>query len=133
MERFLTGRPVEELTAKADAEDLAQAASDAAAVQVPPAVASYLADIMMATRNRADLLMGASPRGSLAILRLGRVLALMEGRDFVTPEDIKETAAAALAHRVRPVGSYSGQDGVRIIEEILAGVPVPPEDFGAAR
>ena len=93
-------------------------------------LAGYVADIVKATRTRADVLSGVSPRGSLALLRMCQALAVMEGRDFITPEDIKEAAVPVLAHRlVLPHGFSSESSGIHVIRDILDRVPVPTESF----
>ena len=74
-----------------------------------------------------DVLIGASPRGSLALMLCGRALALLSGRDFVLPEDVKAVAPAVLAHRisVKPELWMTDVSGSRVVESILASVPAP--------
>lgn len=132
MQRFLNAEesPLHNLTAVAKAEDIIGARREAAAIEVPADVAGYLADIVMETRKRSDLIMGVSPRGSIAALRGAQVLALMDGRTFVTPEDIKEIAVPVFAHRIKSRGTYgTALSNGRMIEEILRTMPVPTEDF----
>ena len=86
-----------------------------------------MVDIVAATRDTAQLQVGASPRGSLALLKLARSSAAIRGRDFVTPEDVKGIAVPALAHRLtlQPelwVQNVSAEDVVR---DLLDTVPVP--------
>jgi MoxR-like ATPase len=69
-------------------------------VQVHPAIVDYIVAIVGASRRHRDLSLGASPRGSLALLKVSRALALLSGRDFVTPDDVRGVALPALAHRV---------------------------------
>lgn len=136
LQRFLAAEatPLTNLTPVMNAEELLQARRDAAAIEVPADVAGYLADLVMETRGRGDLLMGVSPRGSIAALRAAQVLALMDARDYVTPEDIKAVAVPVFAHRVKSRGTYgTALSNERIIEEILRTVPVPTEDFGKSR
>ena len=87
----------------------------------------YMVDIVAATRNAPSIQVGASPRGSLALLKLSRCRAALDGRDYVTPDDVKAVAVPALAHRLtlRPelwVQRISAEDVVR---ERLATVPTP--------
>jgi MoxR-like ATPase len=106
------------------------------AVHVGEAVGRYRIELTAATRNSSEVEVGASPRGSLALLRLARARAAFEGRDFVLPDDVKAVAAPALAHRIvlRPelwVQQVSADDVVR---EVLARVPTPSaEDVVAAQ
>lgn len=130
MKRFVAGNALDEIAPVAGAEDILAAHDEAAAVRIPDAVASYLADIVIATRNRDDLAAGASPRGSLATARIAQVLALLDGRDYVVPEDIKLAAVPTLAHRLHAAHTYGvAASTQRIIEEILRIVPVPTEEF----
>jgi MoxR-like ATPase len=96
-------------------------------VHVGDAVGLYVVDVVAATRTAPSVLVGASPRGSLALLKLSRARAALSGRDFVTPDDVKAVAVPALAHRLtlRPelwVQRISGEDVVR---ERIEAVPTP--------
>ena len=105
-------------------------------VYVSEAVGRYLVDIVAATRSSSRVQVGASPRGSLALLKLGRARAALAGRDFVTPDDIKVLVAPALAHRL-VLKTELWVRGVRpedVVDELLATVPTPrPSDVEPAR
>ncbi len=108
-----------------DAVLAAQSAVDA--VRVDPAVADYVLALATETRRDARLAAGVSTRASLQLVHLARARALLKGRDFVTPADVKELAIPALAHRVVVA---SGADPTRseteaILDEIIGRVPVP--------
>ena len=91
---------------------------------------AYIAAIARATRERGDVRSGVSPRGSLALMRLAQALALMDGRDHVVPEDIKEAAVPVLAHRlILPHGAAGSGTAAQIIRDIMGSVPVPTEHF----
>jgi MoxR-like ATPase len=100
------------------------------AVYVSEGVGRYVVDVVAATRSSAKVEVGASPRGSLAVMKLARAAAALAGRDYVTPDDVKAVAVPALAHRlvlrtelwVRRVRPET------VIEEIVAGVPTPPAE-----
>jgi MoxR-like ATPase len=101
-------------------------------VHVSEPIASYMVDIVAATRDAPQIQVGASPRGSLALLKLARCSAAFQGRDFVTPEDVKAIAVPALAHRLtlQPelwVQQVSAEDVVR---DLLETVAVPPTQEG---
>jgi len=98
-------------------------------VFVHPAVGRYAVAVTAATRADNSALVGASPRGSLALVTCGRARALIDGRDFVTPEDIKALAPSALAHRItiRPELWLSGVSGEDVVQAALDAVPVPTE------
>ena len=97
---------------------------------VAASIGYYMVDIVKATRESARVQVGASPRGSLALLKLSRCRAALDGRDFVTPDDVKSVAVPALTHRLmlRPelwVQRVSSDDVVR---QALDTVPTPPAD-----
>jgi len=99
-------------------------------VHVSDAIEGYIVDIVSATRTSRQLAVGASPRGSLALLKLSRAKAALSGRDFVVPEDVKAIAVPALAHRLmlRPelwVQRIRGED---VVAEALGSVPTPPAE-----
>jgi len=96
-------------------------------VQLHPDLLSYVVALVAATRAHPQVTVGASPRGTLAVIQLARGHAVLDGREYVTPEDIKAVAVPALAHRLvlRPemwVRQVTGQD---VAAEILATIPVP--------
>ena len=99
-------------------------------VHVSDAIQGYIVDLVTATRASPRLAVGASPRGSLALLKLARGKAALAGRDFVVPEDVKSIAVPALAHRLtlRPelwVQRIRGED---VVAEALETVPTPPAE-----
>lgn len=87
----------------------------------------YIADIIINTRNNPFLYLGASPRASIAILRASKAFAAMNGRDFVTPEDIKQAAIPVLQHRiiVTPEREMEGVNTKQIIKQIIEAVEIP--------
>jgi MoxR-like ATPase len=105
-------------------------------IHVAESVRAYCVDVVAATRRSPSAAVGASPRGSLALLKLARAKAALSGRDFALPDDVKAVAVPALAHRLvlRPelwVQNVSAEDVVR---EVLDSVPTPKaEDVTAAR
>jgi MoxR-like ATPase len=96
-------------------------------VHVSEAVGYYMVDVVAATRTGAQIQVGASPRGTLALLKLSRAKAALEGRDFVTPEDVKAIAIPALAHRLtlKPEVWVQRIRADDIVRERLATVPTP--------
>ena len=101
-------------------------------VYIHPQLLDYVVEIVAATRENKtlDITAGASPRGRLALLRSAKALALVKGREYVTPEEIKELAVPVLAHRLVLPGIY-GQNAApqEIIRRILSQVPVPTEEW----
>ncbi|HEY8473445.1 MAG TPA: MoxR family ATPase [Natronosporangium sp.] len=96
-------------------------------VTVEDSVGRYLVDVAGATRAHQSVLVGASPRGSLALLLLSRAWAVLNGRDFVVPEDVKAVAVPALAHRItlRPELWLRNADPAVVVTEVLAATPAP--------
>jgi MoxR-like ATPase len=99
-------------------------------VHISDSISGYIVDLVTATRESKRLAVGASPRGSLALLKLSRAKAALDGRDFVVPEDVKAIAIPALAHRLtlRPELWVQRVRGEDVVAEALASVPTPPAD-----
>ncbi|MCX8033212.1 MAG: MoxR family ATPase [Thermoleophilia bacterium] len=104
-------------------------------VHVSEALRLYMVDLVRSTREDRRVLVGASPRGSLALFTLSRARAALQGRDFVVPDDVKAIATPALAHRLtlRPEYWVKRVSGADVVREILDSVPTPPaeEEKGA--
>ena len=96
-------------------------------VYVDPAIRMYMVECVARTREDPRVLVGSSPRGSQALLKVGRASAAMRGRDFVTPDDIKAVAELALAHRLilKPEHQIKGLEPGEVVQSILREVPVP--------
>ena len=111
----------------AGAADIAAGQAAVRRVQVSPEVAGYIVDIARATRQSPSLSLGVSPRGATALLRSARAWAWLNGRDFVTPDDVKALAHATLVHRLglRPEAELEGVDVAQVLGSALGSVPVP--------
>jgi MoxR-like ATPase len=125
--RAARGRDEVDLRAVVDRDTLLAMQAACEDVHVAESVGLYMVDIAAATRGANSIQVGASPRGSLALLKLSRCRAALDGRDYVTPDDVKSIAVPALAHRLtlRPelwVQRISAEDVVR---ERLDTVPTP--------
>ncbi len=96
-------------------------------VHVEPDLERYIVELVRGTRDHRHVEVGSSPRGSLALMKLGRAKAALEGRDFVLPDDVKALAVPALAHRLilKPDPWIRGIRTSTIVEEVLTQVPVP--------
>jgi len=110
-----------------DLEEMKASVED---VFVSETIGRYIVSIVDATRSAPRVQVGASPRGSLALVKLARAKAVLAGRDFVTPEDVKAVAVPALAHRIalRPDSWVAGIKGEGIVQEVLDSVPAPPPE-----
>jgi len=115
------------VTAVAGADDIAAGQAAVDTVAVSDEVAGYIVDIARATRESPSLSLGVSPRGATALLRASRAWAWLNGRDFVTPDDVKALAHASLVHRLtlRPEAELEGVDVRQVLSAALGSVPVP--------
>jgi MoxR-like ATPase len=115
------------VTAVVDRASLEGARAEVAAVQVSDAVVGYIGQLVASTRSSPDLLLGASPRGSIALLLCGKAMAALRGRDYVVPEDVKDVCIPALRHRLirRPEAEIQGVTEVAAVERAINRVPVP--------
>ncbi|MFG1608399.1 AAA family ATPase [Actinoplanes sp. NPDC049265] len=121
------GTTPDDLPAVADTETLRKAIDEVRGQHVDPAVADYAVRLSEATREHAALRYGASVRGSIALVRAARAIAAIDGRGYVTPDDVKSVAGPVLAHRLIRTAeaelNLRSTDG--IVAEVLAAVPVP--------
>ena len=132
MERRLARRSDEvRLEPQASLEVLLDLQAALERVHVGPAAGYYIVDLVAATRASPRVLVGGSPRGSLALLKLARGEAALRGRDFVTPEDVKAVAVPALAHRLslRPELWVQRVRPEDVVRECLDSVPTPAARF----
>ena len=126
--------PIDAVQQVLDVDELRLMQTAIKEVYVDQAVAEYIVRLVTATREHADVYLGASPRGSLNLYRSAQAFAAMEGRDYVIPDDVKSLAVAILAHRliVKSQASLREVDPDRIVREILASVPVSTSSATAA-
>ncbi|MBP5606041.1 MAG: MoxR family ATPase, partial [Ruminiclostridium sp.] len=110
-------------------EDIVSLRAQAETVRVNDSVKSYIVDIVNATRASEHILLGASPRGSLALCSAAKAYALINGRDYVIPEDIREIACDVLSHRLilSPKGKSAFGVPIAAMRNILGNTPVPTE------
>ena len=128
LKRYLNAEPLAELQPVLTAEDLKKAKEEIASIYVHACVMEYMVNIVAATRADENVLMGVSPRGTLALLHAAKAYAYLQGRNFVTPDDVKALAIPVLAHRI-VMGYGNLSDSKEFVKQILATVPVPTEEF----
>jgi len=128
--RIERGEDEAELAPVIDREQLVAMQRAVEDIHVSEAIGRYIVALVGATRASASLQVGASPRGTLALMKLGRAKALLDGRDFVVPDDIKAIAVPALAHRLalRPELWVQRVQAEDVVRECLSSVPVPAVD-----
>jgi MoxR-like ATPase len=116
-----------ELRQVVDRETLLEMQRAVEGVHVDESVGRYVVTLVGATRESPSVSVGASPRGSLALLKLARCRAALAGRDFVTPDDVKNVAVPALAHRLvlRPELWVQRRSGEDVVRDVLEEVPTP--------
>lgn len=119
--------PLESIGQVASNDDLLEAQTAIKDVYVDDRLKEYMVDLVEASRQHEQVYLGASPRGSLALYETSRAWAAMQGRDYVTPDDIKDLAEPTLAHRiiVSPSARMRNIDARTIVREILSTVAVP--------
>jgi MoxR-like ATPase len=119
--------PVDDVSPVADDAAIRAAIAAAGAVHVDPAIATYVVDLVTATRQDRRLVLGGSPRAALTLLRVAKAVALIEGQPYVVPEHVKSVATAVLGHRLvlGPEARVAGLDGDGVVADALAAVRAP--------
>lgn len=121
------GHPIQALEPVTSADAITEVQEAVTGVYVDDLIKAYAVAIVGATREHDDISLGSSPRGSLALYRGAQALALVRGRDYVLPDDIKELSVPMLSHRiiVSPAARMRGIQGRDVINELVGRVPVP--------
>jgi len=119
--------PIDDLTACVSLADVQALRQRVKAVRIADELKRYAVEIVRATREAPGVQLGASPRASLALMKAAQALALLDGRDFVTPENIQEIAIPVIAHRtvLDPQARFSGATTHGVVEDILNKIRVP--------
>ncbi|MGD0795092.1 MAG: MoxR family ATPase [Dehalococcoidales bacterium] len=127
MEKQQYIHPIEQIGPVVECEDVLMLQETVKKIYVDDLVKQYIVALVDATRHHPSIYLGASPRGSLALFRTSQARALIMGRDYVLPDDVKALVMPALAHRtlLSSTGQAHGRDGNAPINEILSTVPVP--------
>lgn len=119
--------PLQHVQQVADPDQIVQAQQEIRAVFVHDAVRNYIVNLVNATRRHPHVQLGASPRGSLNLMHAGQAYAVLQGRDYVLPDDVKAVASAVLSHRLilKPEARVRGVDSAQVVAEVLQQVAVP--------
>lgn len=127
LERFQEDEPFLELGPVASPEQMAALQQARKQIRVSPPVREYIVNLVEATRRHPAIRFGASPRGSLSLMRAGQALAALRGRTYVLPDDMKYLARPVLAHRLilQEAEQLRGQTPEQVLDEILAQTPLP--------
>lgn len=130
MNRFITNNPIDDIKPVCSKDTIVVMSETAKSVYIDKSIRKYIVSIVDATRNHASISSGVSPRGTLALLRAVQVYAAIQGRDYVTPEDVKALAAPVLAHRIISYTNLAkNSNKSTIIQNILDSVAAPTENF----
>jgi len=127
LDRQQHSHPVDHISQVASAEQLQEVQRQVREIFVAPPLRGYIVDIVSSTRGHPDVYLGASPRGSLSLFRAAQARAFLQGRDFVSPDDVKTMAEPVLAHRliVSPAARVKHVEPGMVIRETLDSLPVP--------
>lgn len=119
--------PINDLEAVVSFDEVLQAQDAIRAVYIAPSVKHYIVDLVRHTREHPDVYLGASPRGSLGLYRAVQARAVLQGRDFVIPDDVKALATPVLGHRLilAPGAHLRDLDDKRVLSEVLQRIVVP--------
>ncbi|RLT28546.1 MAG: MoxR family ATPase [Chloroflexi bacterium] len=122
-----SSHPIESLAEVTSAGEVLELQAAVREIYVDPLVKQYIVTLVNATREHESVYLGASPRGSISLMRAAQAYAMLDGRDFVQPDDIKLLANATLGHRVivSPGARVRNIDSAQVIEESIGRVPVP--------
>ena len=122
-----TSHPIDSLSSVVTMEEVLQWKRDVANVQISEELKNYVVHLVSATRNLTDVKLAASPRASLSLMKVSQALSLIRGKDFVTPDVIKDCAKDVIAHRLilDSDATYSGKNGRAYVQQLLDDTPVP--------
>ena len=128
LERYTSGaNPIEDLQSVCTAADILELQQLVSGVYAAPEVRSYIASIAQTSRHHSALSLGVSTRGAIALLRASQAAALLDGRDYVIPEDVQGMCGPVLQHRLvlGPEARMKGLDALRVLQSVVSAVPVP--------
>lgn len=119
--------PIDTLQACVDIQDILTLKQQVKQVRISEVLKRYIVDIVNATRSAEGVQLGASPRASLALMKIAQAWALFQGWEFVAPEHIQELAVSVIAHRLvmEPQARFSGRTAESVVKDILKSLPVP--------
>ncbi|MDQ2960581.1 MAG: MoxR family ATPase [Candidatus Dormibacteraeota bacterium] len=134
LDRFQRDSPLDQVTAVTDAAEIAACRDQLQSIWCHSSLKEYCVRIVQRTRDHSDVALGASPRGSLGLLHAAQARAASQGREFVTPDDIKHLARHVLGHRIilRANAELRGVTTAQVIDEVLSAEPVPAERLSVA-
>lgn len=130
LDRYSSENPLESIQPVCTVEDIKQASEKVSKVYVHRCIKEYIVDIASATRHSSKISLGVSPRGSLTLLKACQTYAVINGRKYVIPDDVKYLAPYVLGHRMTGFsGAHQTERGYELINNILSTIPVPVENW----
>jgi MoxR-like ATPase len=129
LERFRLADPLEDLVAVTSPDEILKLLAERRQVRVAEAVREYIVRVARATRQNADIELGASPRATLSLYQASQAWAAIHGRDYVLPDDVKHVAPHVLTHRLMlsPQAQLRGRRMEELVADIVDVIPVPVE------
>jgi MoxR-like ATPase len=130
--RLQKGHPIDDLNPVVSAQDVISAQEEVRNIHIDDKIKKYILDIVHHSREHEDILLGGSPRASIALFRTAQALAAISGRDFVIPDDVKRMAQPVLAHRIilKPESRLRKQTPAKVVAELVGDAKVPILDRG---
>ncbi len=130
LERFRSDAPLEEVEAVTTPEEIIRLQEQRKDIRVEESIRNYIVKVARATREHAEIELGASPRATLALYQTSQAWAAIQGRDYVLPDDVKFMAPHVLTHRlmISPQAQLRGRQPEEMVADIVDSVPVPVED-----
>ena len=127
LDNVQASHPIDRLEPVISIQDVRDLQSEAKAIYVDHSIKQYIVNIAGKTREDARVYLGASPRGSIALMRAGQAYALIQGREYVIPDDIQYLAPYVFSHRIilKPEAKYGGVETEELVSSLLEKVPVP--------
>ncbi|HVU90315.1 MAG TPA: MoxR family ATPase [Pirellulales bacterium] len=127
LERLQRGHPIDDLTAAVSVDEVLACQQAVREVYIDEKLRNYIVELIRATREHDDVLLGGSPRASMALLRTSQALSAVRGHNFVLPDDVKRMAPAVLSHRLilKPESRLRKVTAETVVHEILDETPVP--------
>jgi MoxR-like ATPase len=134
LSRLQKGHPIDDLQPVVAAQDILNCQEVVRDIHVDDKIKRYILDIVHGSREHEDILLGGSPRASIALFRTSQALAAISGRDFVTPDDVKRMAQPVLAHRIilKPESRLRKKTPAVVVTELVSDAKVPIIDRVAA-
>lgn len=134
MRRFNGENPLHEIESVVSAEEIADAQRSFSKVRISAEMYRYITLLAEASRRHIEVIYGVSPRGTQALLKAAQIHAILSGRDFVTPDDIKSMAKPVLSHRLvlKNTSRLKSNQADKVLDEVIKNVAVPSEDFDAS-